>query len=401
MKTKITLSFVAISSILLLISCSNTPQTVEIGKQVPNYTFTEVLNNNNQELSIQELKGKVVILEFWATWCGSCLPVMKKLDSLQAKFPNQLEIVSISTESRTRLEKYVANTNTKLKIAIDTIHQKKFPYRTIPHSIIIDKNGIVKAITNPENITEELVKKLIEGKQIAKLAVKGQVDTSSVKVIKEIFDTNKTIKLTTYKPNSHASVRSKRGVDGKINSLAIQNFTIPSLFRNLYKVPSNKRMVYSDSSLEKLSEYKNENIYCLNIEVSEKLEDEIFDLAINFVNDAFPYSAKLETDSIYCYVLSKHNNVIQPSTSEKKSHMMMGGLFEMKKSKMKKLANYLEGLTPVPVYDNTGLDGEYDITIQWEGENVQTLYDALDKYGLTIEKSKIKYPIEFLKISNK
>jgi len=401
MKNKITQLFVGLASILLLISCNNTPKTVEVGKQVPKYTFTEVLNNSNQELSIEELKGKVVILEFWATWCSSCLPAMKKLDSLQTKFQNKLEIISISTESRKRIEKYITNTNTKLKIAIDTLHQKEFPYRTIPHSIIIDKNGIVKAITSPENITEELVEKLIEGKQIEKLAVKGQItDTSSVKVIKQIYDTNKILKLTTYKPNSDTRTRTKRGIDGKINSLAIQNFTIPGLYRYLYKLPSKKRVVYSDSSLEKLSEFRNENLYCLNIEVAEKLEDEIFDLALKFVNETFPYSAKLETDSIYCYVLSKHNNVIKPSTSEKKYFMAMGGLFDMKKSKMNRLANYLENMTPLPVYDNTGLDGEYDITIQWEGENVKSLHDALEKYGLTIKKSKMKYPIELLKISN-
>ena len=42
----------------------------EIGKQVPNYTFLNVLNSEESEISLRDLKGKVVILEFWATWCS-------------------------------------------------------------------------------------------------------------------------------------------------------------------------------------------------------------------------------------------------------------------------------------------------------------------------------------------
>ena len=162
-----TRKFLLLILTICIISCKNEKTIAELGKPIPNYKFSNILNSKNSEISISDLKGKIVILEFWATWCGPCLPAMKKLDSLQNEFKNDLEVITISYENKERLKKYIKSTNTNLRIVSDTLHSSNFKYKVIPHSIIIDKNGIVRAITNPENINKEVLNKLISKNEIS------------------------------------------------------------------------------------------------------------------------------------------------------------------------------------------------------------------------------------------
>ncbi|WP_127123833.1 TlpA family protein disulfide reductase [Chryseotalea sanaruensis] len=64
MKRILLLPFIIFS----LTSCKDESSIAEIGKPVPDYTFSHILNSKEEQLSLSDLKGKPVILEFWATW---------------------------------------------------------------------------------------------------------------------------------------------------------------------------------------------------------------------------------------------------------------------------------------------------------------------------------------------
>lgn len=105
-------------------------------------------------------------MEFWATWCIPCIRAMKELEILQKKFGNQLEILTISTDKISNLLRYINNTNTSLKIAFDTTHHDIFNYSSIPHTILIDKNGIIIAIITPDKINDKIIEDFVAGKEI-------------------------------------------------------------------------------------------------------------------------------------------------------------------------------------------------------------------------------------------
>src|SRR6266516_3987255 len=110
------------------------------------------LNKNAPDLKVEkwlskepDRKGKCVLIDFWATWCGPCRKAIPELNALHKKFGDKLVVIGISAEP----EKTVASfTNPKIEYfsAIDTKGQteKAVEVKGIPHVLIIDPKGIVR-----------------------------------------------------------------------------------------------------------------------------------------------------------------------------------------------------------------------------------------------------------------
>lgn len=395
--------FIVALILVFFIACNKENTTVKIGAPIPNYTFKNIINHPTSSLAIQQLKGKVVILEFWATWCGPCIPAMKKLNTLQQRFKDDLKVIAISSENKKRLQKFIRNTGNQLVITSDTTHQTVFKYKVIPHAIIIDQKGIVRAITNPELITEKVIQDLIDNKEIA-LQEKNDfyVDpTIKMTTIQAINTTNYRLELKSYDPKKRGGYRLLKDPEGLTNGISMWNSTLPRLYQTLYNIPSPNRIVFRDSLSYQDFPYQKDHQYNLTIEVAPKYYNEWRSMSIDLLNKQFDTNARMVTDSLNCYVLKDIDHSIQPSTATKTQYSFMGTILKTKKIKMKQLVAYIENFTSIPVVDHTQLTGDYDIVLEWNGEAPKTLHTELKKYGLTLEKSKTKLPVKVMEIYKK
>ena len=108
----------------------------------------EFKNNFNQIINLNDYRGKLVILNFWATWCAPCKEEMPSLDNLykNTNFKN-LQIFPINIEeppNTVKTERFFKNLNIKkLSIFFDTNLNcvKEFNLRGVPTTILINKNG--------------------------------------------------------------------------------------------------------------------------------------------------------------------------------------------------------------------------------------------------------------------
>ncbi len=385
---------------ICIVSCKKENTIAELGKPIPNYTFTDILNSEENEISLNDLKGKTVILEFWATWCGPCIPAMKKLDSLQNEFKDDIEIITISSENNNRLQKFIKSSNTSLRVVSDSIHTANFKYKVIPHSIIIDKNGIVRAITSPVNVNKEVIENLITNNEID-LDLKDDfyLDPNlEVKTIKTVANSNYRIELESFDQEKRGGSRILKDPEGNINGIEMWNSTIPRLYQTLFDIASPSRMIYKDSLSEDDFPYEKEHQYNLIIEVSDKYQEKWREIGVKFLNENFDINSKMGVDSLECYVLKSVDNSIKQSEAESTEYMFMGTILNTKKIKMSQLAEYLENFTPIPVLDKTNLNGEYDIDLEWQAEDPKTIHSELEKYGLELVRAEGKLPVEIMEI---
>ena len=388
---------------LLLSACTQQKHPAKIGESAPTYTFSNLLNSEQSSIELSDLEGKVTILEFWATWCGPCIPAMQKIDSLKAKFGDQLAVIAISSETTERLNKYLESTQSLLILASDTSHQEIFKYKVIPHSILIDKTGVVRAITNPENITAEVIEDLLAGREID-LPIKDDfyIDPSlKTKTLANSINPDYRIELKNYDQEKRGGSRRLMSAEGIENGVEMWNSTIPRMYQTLFQVASPSRIVFKDSLTSDDFPYEPDHQYNFTIEASEKLEKDWRNLGASFLNDYFDTNGRLGVDTLECFVLTDEDAIIEESDVDETYFTFRGTILEAKKIKMGRLAEYLENFTAFPVVDQTELNGFYDINLEWQAENPKTIHDELKKYGLKLKKSEIALPVEVLMIYKK
>tara|TARA_B100001057_G_scaffold466225_1_gene523135 strand:- start:1380 stop:1889 length:510 start_codon:yes stop_codon:yes gene_type:complete len=122
-------------------------KNIIIHKVPKTYDNVIFLDKSDQKININQFKGSVLILNFWATWCKPCKEEMPSLDALQTNPDlNQLKIfpINIGNEKLEKVNNFFVDLNIK---NIQTYYDppltlaKTFALRGVPTSILFDKNG--------------------------------------------------------------------------------------------------------------------------------------------------------------------------------------------------------------------------------------------------------------------
>jgi thiol-disulfide isomerase/thioredoxin len=123
-------------------------ESVEPGmdRPAPDFRLSDL---KGVQVSLSGLKGKVVLLDFWATWCGPCRMSMPILEKLRERRPNDFVLLAVNVgEDKDDVASYARERNIRSTILLDStqIVGRVYGASSIPMQILIDREGVVRHV---------------------------------------------------------------------------------------------------------------------------------------------------------------------------------------------------------------------------------------------------------------
>lgn len=152
MKIKMKGALIFLGICLCMSGCGKEFESVEIyqelvqGSEAPDFT-AEMTDGSSFTLS--EQKGKVVLLNFWATWCSPCVGEMPAFERLYEEYGDEIQILAVNSgEEKEIVDEFLQEKNYTFPIAYDEKNEisEKYPSEGIPYTLIIGKDGKVEDV---------------------------------------------------------------------------------------------------------------------------------------------------------------------------------------------------------------------------------------------------------------
>lgn len=146
------------------------PRPLQIGDTLPDITLTGVVNYGEEKIRLRDLRGKLVILDFWETSCASCLLSLPTLDSLQKEYPKDIQVITVTSITNKARTLKVFNqrkflNGIKLPIVIeDSVLHELFPHTFISHVVWIDADQVIRAFTGSDYIKPLYLQEMLDNR---------------------------------------------------------------------------------------------------------------------------------------------------------------------------------------------------------------------------------------------
>jgi thiol-disulfide isomerase/thioredoxin len=398
---------------------------LKVGDKIPDELWDlplQVVNHpeGKEIITLNDYRGKLIILDFWATWCAPCISSLHKLDTLQEQFSEDLMVIPTSYETDDKILSFLSDREINLPSLIEETELKEyFPHKSIPHQVWL-KDGNILAITGPEYANAKNIVKVAKGEAI-EMRIKNE-DFHFDKQRPLLIDGNGggVDKLL------YQSIISKRidarigGVTRRSNHLLSYNLTLPGLYLEAFKndIPYSgrvNRVIFEISNDElkhrvkgperhgslnfesdqNIEVWASDNTYCYSLKFPNNTSKEYMHTIMQndlnaFFRNYLGVEAKIESRPVECYVLKENGKTSLPVTKGGTpiSSLKDNG-FILRNDRFSSLvANFISAnwMQKEPIVDLTGCSDLTDIDINVNLKDIPGVGLALNPYGFTIEK---------------
>ncbi len=387
------------------------------GNTVPDIVFTNLFNSSKTTLNLHQLKGKLILLDFWATWCMACIKKFPLLDSLQQQYGDQLQLLLINSQ--------VTNDN-KAKLQVlwkklqkpgggqypfvtafgDTTAFQLFPYQSIPQYVWLDSSYTVRAVTGAEEVTAQNVAAYLAGnyKQLVRKQDQLQYNRSAPWFINGNAGKGDNIiqrsTLAGWLPGMSSGVYRQINKAGLVTAIRAANqspYSLLLLAHNTFinsnrvvNLSGNTNVLPPAAGLESWTRI-NGRSYELLLPARPLMEAMLF-----MQQDLQRLLGLYAVDSIIMrevYTLTADSNQLLKYVSKGEkplNELDMPNNRYMLNTSLETLTGFLDERLDLPVLDESGFTQQLDLRLQLEQFDIATVSRCLQPLGLSLQRATRK-----------
>ena len=359
-------------------------KSLKIGEPLPENVWStplQLVNHPQKTITLNQDKDKLILLDFWNTWCSSCLLNFPKMEELQKQFGDKIKILAVSNQDRLVLEKFFASKNGQryknvVSVAGDKMFHQLFPHKGVPYIIWI-KDGKLLNTTDGAQVTEKTIKEVLGGEN-SSLQTVVQMSRDRPLMLSENFDNEKDLSMISYSLFAKGRIRGMGFGSGFHRSGQIvygRQFTNFSFWEIASAIANEIFQKQNQSFNEKrrIIEFKNsegrvegKSLYNYEYIVPQSKADSLYPLMLENLSRFADYKTIIEKRKVKCLVLKRTSTVDKLKTKGSE----MSFLFSLSKTNLQNtslyaLVNSLNAVPTIslPIVDETGYPNNIDLTM--------------------------------------
>lgn len=402
-------------------------QTLKIGNELPEIELLDVINYKTDRLYLSDVKGKLIILDFWNHLCAACIKSFPKLDSLQKEFGDKIQIILVNRESKDSTQRFFKKRPALKKPELIMVTGDKklaelFPVDGYPYCVWIDADGIIRNFSGSHMITHKTISDFLKGgtqsfADPTKRKTGSPLDPNLFRYFSYISPCNEKL----YIGNSERVYSS----DSSYVHIASNCASVKELFLKAYgekgkynfntkyglqlQVRDSMRYVKT-SDVALLEDWSSSNGYNYELQLPSKFAEIVYRVMQEDLIRYFPLSVSIKEKQVQGVILVADDTTIIQSKRGKPINTFSSVIYGQQPNEYRQLVNqpfqillaYLNLWiqNDYPFRSNVNIDGYVDIKIREHSVNplnIQLLNEDLKKYGLRLVFLDMPVPVLHLK----
>lgn len=141
---------------------------LKLGAAIPNITILNIRNYKSTNAQIQDFKGKLLILDFWATWCQPCIRIKPRIDSLQKLFNGKVQFISVTDQPENIVLPFLKRLKVQYPVnLVEVVHDRvltsMFKPVSLPQFVWINADGKLLGFSDDSPVNAASIQSVLDG----------------------------------------------------------------------------------------------------------------------------------------------------------------------------------------------------------------------------------------------